>query len=715
MSHLDSFRVTNSKQDQFTTTNFGVRISDDDTGLKAGNRGPTLLEDFHLREKITHFDHERIPERVVHARGAAAHGYFQVYKSLEHITKAPFLCDPTRKTPVFLRFSTVLGSKGSADTVRDVRGFAVRFYTDEGNWDLVGNNIPVFFIQESMKFPDIIHAGKPEPHTEIPQAATAHDNFWDFMSLQSETAHMAMWILSDRTIPRSLRMMEGFGVHTFVLVDKNGTRRFVKFHWKPKLGVHSLVWDEAQKISGQDPDFHRRDLYEAIESGAYPEWELGVQVLEESREHEFDFDILDSTKLIPEELVPIQIVGKMVLNRNPTDVFAETEQVAFCTQNIVPGIDFSNDPLLQGRNHSYLDTQLTRLGGPNFVEIPINRPRCPVFNNQRDGFGRQKISTDKVNYYPNRFGYPAPATPAQGGFSSYPEKMQGIKERARGPKFQEHFQQATLFYNSLSPLEKNRLVETASFELGKCDDESVPAAQLKILVQIDADLAKKVAEKLGVAAPAPPPGWKNHGKTAKGLSMEDYPKGDISTRKIAVLVADGFDGEQFAAISAALKAKGAIPLLVAPRGYVKNAAGVSVKADFTILTCKSTLFDAVFIPGGHSASSFLPTQGNYIGFVNEAYRHFKAIGAVAEGVAFLKACTLPGIKLTNGTEVVDDQGVVTSGAVFEGYAKTAEGIVGSTITGAVTGAVGSAGVIASFINAVGQHRFWARDVTRVPV
>src|SRR4026207_242092 len=418
---------------QFLTTNHGVRINDNQNSLKAGERGATLLEDFILREKITHFDHERIPERVVHARGSAAHGYFQVYESMERYTKAGFLQDPAVKTPVFVRFSTVAGSRGSTDLARDVRGFAVKFYTQEGNFDIGGHNIPIFFIQDAMKFPDLVHAVKPEPHNEMPQAASAHDTFWDFISLMPESMHMIMWVMSDRAIPRSLRMMEGFGVHTFRLVDERGTSRFVKFHWKPAPGVHSLLWDEAQKISGKDPDFHRRDLWEAIESGAFPEWELGLQIIEEKDEHTFEFDLLGPTKLVPEELVPVKRVGRLVLDRNPDNFFAETEQVAFHPGHLVSGIDFTNDPLLQGRLFSYTDTQLIRLGGPNSHEIPINRPVCPVHNTQRDGHMRQTINTGRISYEPNSLGgnCPMQARADMGGFVSYAEKIEGRKIRAR--------------------------------------------------------------------------------------------------------------------------------------------------------------------------------------------------------------------------------------------------------------------------------------------
>src|SRR5687767_7455112 len=490
---------------EFLSTNQGVRINDNQNSLKAGNRGPTLLEDFILREKITHFDHERIPERVVHARGSAAHGYFEVYESMVEYTKAAFLQDPSIKTPVFVRFSTVVGSRGSTDLARDVRGFSVKFYTQEGNYDLVGNNIPVFFIQDAMKFPDLVHAVKPEPHNEIPQAASAHDTFWDFISLMPESMHMIMWVMSDRAIPRSFRMMEGFGVHTFRFINDRGKSRFVKFHWKPLLGIHSVVWDEAQKISGKDPDFHRRDLWESIENGDFPEWELGVQIVEEKDEHNFEFDLLDPTKIIPEEIVPVRRIGRLTLNRNPDNFFAETEQVAFHVGHIVPGIDFTNDPLMQGRLFSYTDTQLLRLGGPNFHEIPINRPVSPVHNHQRDGFMRQTINRGKANYEPNTTGggCPMQAMQAAGGFVSFPEPAQGVKVRGRTEKFHDHFSQAALFFNSQSQPEKDHMVEALRFELGKVERPQIRERMIGMLNRVDATLAARVAEGLGL--PANPP------------------------------------------------------------------------------------------------------------------------------------------------------------------------------------------------------------------
>lgn len=456
-SKIDDLSVnTENGTDQFLTTNQGLRINDDQNSLKAGERGPTLLEDFQLREKIMHFDHERIPERIVHARGSGAHGVFELTESLSKYTKAGFLQTPGTQTPVFVRFSTVAGSRGSSDLARDIRGFAVKFYTEEGNFDLVGNNVPVFFIQDAVKFPDLIHAVKPEPNNEMPQAASAHDTFWDFVSLTPESMHTIMWAMSDRAIPRSLRMMEGFGVHTFRLVNENNESVFVKFHWKPVLGVHSVAWDEAQKISGKDSDFHRRDLWEAIESGNFPEWNFGVQIVEEKDEFKFDFDLLDPTKLIPEEIVPVQIIGKMTLNRNPDNFFAETEQVAFHPGHVVSGIDFSNDPLLQGRLFSYTDTQLSRLGSPNFHEIPINRPIAPVHNNQRDGHMRQTINAGQSSYHPNTTGGGCPfqAKAAEGGFVSYHERIDAQKVRARSQSFFDHFSQATLFFNSQSMPEK---------------------------------------------------------------------------------------------------------------------------------------------------------------------------------------------------------------------------------------------------------------------
>jgi catalase len=695
---------------QFLTTDQGLRINDDQNSLKAGERGSALLEDFILREKITHFDHERIPERVVHARGAAAHGHFQVYKSLAHYTTAKFLQDPAVKTPVFVRFSTVAGSRGSTDMARDVRGFAVKFYTEEGNYDLVGNNIPVFFIQDAVKFPDLIHAVKPEPHHEIPQAASAHDTFWDFISLMPESMHMIMWVMSDRAIPRSLRMMEGFGVHTFRLINAQGKARFVKFHWKPLLGMHSVVWDEAVKISGQDPDFQRRDLWEAIENGDFPEWEFGVQIVEERNEHAFDFDLLDPTKLIPEELVPVQRVGKLTLNRNPDNFFAETEQVAFHPGHLVPGIDFTDDPLLQGRLFSYTDTQLTRLGGPNFHEIPINRSVTPVHNNQRDGHMRQMINTGRTSYQPNSLGGGCPfqAGQREGGFVSYAEKIDGRKVRARGEKFFEHFSQAALFYNSQSDPEKAHIVQALRFELGKVDALAIRVRMLGLLAQVDTTLAGRVADGLGLPVPKKLDGPLNMSVPADGnvkqfqpkpvsravgtspaLSMANTVKNTIRTRKIAILAAGGVDGGALSGIQKALKAAGAQSKIIAPRlGTLRTAQGHKVTIDWSFLTAGSVLFDAVFVPGGDKSVNTLSAEPRAVEFVAEAYKHCKAIGATGEGMALLEAAGIS----TNDREP-PRKGRKPSGPQGIAIGKDAS----------------LNGVAREFIEAVAQHRHWGRE------
>src|SRR5690242_4554154 len=688
---LDRFRE--DPEGQLLTTDQGLRINDDQNSLKAGARGPSLLEDFILREKITHFDHERIPERVVHARGAAAHGYFQVYRSLSRYTRAAFLQDPDKKTPVFVRFSTVAGSRGSTDLARDVRGFAVKFYTDEGNFDLVGNNIPVFFIQDAVKFPDLVHAVKPEPHNEIPQAASAHDTFWDFISLMPESMHMIMWVMSDRAIPRSLRMMEGFGIHTFRLVDARGAARFVKFHWKPKLGVHSVLWDEALKISGKDPDFHRRDLWEAIAAGAYPEWELGLQVIDEADEHKFAFDLLDPTKLVPEEQVPVERVGRLVLDRNPENFFAETEQVAFHPGHVVPGIEFSDDPLLQGRLFSYTDTQLTRLGGPNFHEIPINRPIAPMHNNQRDGHMRQNINVGRVAYHPNTLGggCPMQAGRADGGFVTYPERLGGPKMRERGEKFFDHFSQATLFWNSQSDPEKQHIVEALRFELGKVEVPEVRERVVGMLAQVDRTLAGQVAEGLGLAVPKlagpvnrsvpadadpkkfQPITLKQAVDRSEALSMAKTVKSSAETRKVAILAADGVDGDAVEAMRRALKAAGAVPKIVAPHGgTLKADGGNALAVDFALLTVGSVLFDAVFVPGGARSTTALASDGAAVLFVREAYKHCKAIAASGTGRAVVEAAGL------------DIQDVLTRGDA-------------------------NGQLAAAFVKAIARHRDWSRE------
>ncbi|MCW3117293.1 MAG: catalase, partial [Chitinophagaceae bacterium] len=600
----DNKKITSLQPDkedstgEFLTTNQGLRINDDQNQLKSGERGPSLLEDFMFREKITHFDHERIPERVVHARGSAAHGVFRLDKNISKFTKAGFLCDTARETPVFVRFSTVAGSRGSTDLARDVRGFAVKFYTEEGNFDLVGNNMPVFFIQDAIKFPDLIHAVKPEPHNEMPQAASAHDTFWDYISQTPESAHMIMWLMSDRAIPRSYRMMEGFGVHTFRLINAENKSCFVKFHWKTLLGIHAVAWDEAQHISGKDPDFHRRDLWEAIENGDYPQWEFGVQIVPEKDEHKYEFDLLDPTKLIPEELVPVMPIGTLTLNRNPDNFFAETEQVAFHVGHVVPGIDFTNDPLLQGRLFSYTDTQLIRLGGPNFHEIPINRPIAPVHNNQRDGHMRQAINKGKTAHSPNGMsnGCPFQAGMLQGGFTSFPEKISANKIRERSQSFFDHFSQAKLFFNSQSDPEKNHLTDALCFELGKVELISIKERMLYFLAQIDESLAAAVAYCLGLHVPkalktplnqtvpadADPEKYRSivkEGSLEKSaaLSMAFTKKNSIATRKIAILAADGVNEKNLNKVQDTLTAEGAMcDVISTKQGFISGTNDGSI-------------------------------------------------------------------------------------------------------------------------------------------
>ncbi len=679
---LEHFQVDTGEQ---MTTNQGVVVENTDNSLKAGERGPSLREDFHLQEKLSHFDRERIPERVVHARGAGAHGYFQVYESLAKYSKADFLQDPAVQTPVFVRFSNVGGSRGSADSVRDVRGFSVKFYTEAGNYDLVGNNIPVFFIQDAIKFPDIVHAIKPEPHHDIPQASTAHPSFWDFISLVPESTHMVMWLLSDRALPRSFSRMQGFGVHTYRFVNAEGKSCFVKFHWKPVLGVHSLVFDEAQTLAGKDPDFHRRDLWESIERGDYPEFELGVQIIAEEDEQSFDFDILDSTKLIPEELVPVQPIGKMVLNRNPTNFFAETEQVAFQPSNIVPGIDFSDDPLLQGRLFSYHDTQQHRLGSPNFANLPINRPVCPFHNNQQDGVMQMEVKTSQVNYFPNSRSDGKPAPSEQEGYTHYPERVEGHKIRKRSPSFGEHFSQATLFWNSLSTPEKAHLVEAAHFEIGKAEDPGVQAKMVDRLNYVDHELAKLVATGLGVAAPtaAVTP---NHGQSSPAVSQSSFAVKTAKGRNVAILAVDGVNVDQIMAIKQALTAAGAQSQIVSKfMGTIKSSEGRELAVDKTFLTAASVMFDAVYLPGGAQSIETLAMMGDALHFIDEAFRHSKAIAATGEGVELLEKLSLQGITPSNAS-LQDDQGIIS--------AKNAANL----------------GQVAKvFVNAIAQHRFWMRS------
>jgi catalase len=653
---LDRVRVDSSART--LTTNLGVPVADNQHSLKVGLRGPTLLEDFILREKITHFDHERIPERIVHARGSAAHGYFECYKPLTQFTRASIFAEAGKQTPVFVRFSTVLGERGSTDTARDVRGFAVKFYTDEGNWDLVGNNIPIFFIQDAMKFPDLVHAAKPEPHFAMPQAASAHDTFWDFVSLMPESTAMLLWAMSDRAIPRSYRMMQGFGVHTFRLVNEAGASHFVKFHWIPVAGTHSLVWDEAVKISGADPDFHRRDLWEAIEAGAYPEYELGVQIFTEEQAEAFSFDVLDATKIVPEELVPVFAVGKLVLNRNPDNFFAETEQVAFCTAHVVPGLDFSNDPLLAGRIHSYHDTQISRLGGPNFHEIPINAPIAPAHNNQRDGMHRQAIHRGRVSYEPNSLGGGCPFQAGATGFVSFAEPRAAEDHKVRGSagKFADHYTQATLFWNSQTDVEKTHIVKAFRFELSKVQTPAIRERMVSGLRNVAPELAQGVAAGLGLKdLPPPMPKAlavevKPEVKASAALSLFARPgDGSIRTRKVAFLIADGCDGAAVRALADRLAAEGAVPRFLGPRiGAVEPQSGDTIDADASIETTPAVLYDAVVLPDGDAAVKTLAANGQALEFIKDQYRHCKTILAFGSAAALLEAAGIPP-RLPDGT------------------------------------------------------------------
>lgn len=702
---LDQFR--RGDEGEYMTTDHGLRINHTDDSLKAGSRGPTLMEDFHFREKMTHFDHENIPERIVHARGSAAHGFFQPYASMAKYTKAKFLSDPDKKTPVFVRFSTVVGSRGSADTVRDGRGFATKFYTEEGNYDLVGNNIAPFFIQDANKFPDLVHAIKPDPDNEMPQASAAHDTFWDFASLMPETTHMIMWVLSDRGIPRSFRMMEGFGVHTFRFINEQGKSRFVKFHWRPLLGTHSLVWDEAQKLAGKDPDWLRRDLWEAIDMGEYPEYELSVQVVEEEDEFKFDFDLLDATKLIPEELVPLEPIGKMTLNRNPDNFFAETEQVAFHPGNLVPGIDVTNDPLLQGRLFSYLDTQLNRFNSTNFTEVPINRPVCPVHNNQQNGFMRQTINKGKANYFPNSIGNGCPmmAPEKMGGYVHHMEKVEGHKIRARSESFNNHYSQATLFWNSMTPAEKKHIVEAAHFELGKVESYEIRERMVANFYKVDPAFAKLVADGIGVdvkkGEDSPSTGnfvedeaskkIKN-GKSVKespALSMEKNKVATVKSRKVAILLEDGFNYDEVTEIKEALTKAGANVKIVSK--IFKNlqaSNGKTMKVDKSHVTTGSIMFDAVYVPGGVASVAAMKKQGDALHFILEAYKHCKAIGASTEGVELIEAAQLPGLIVAeaNTEEIATSKGIITArkGASVEEFTS-------------------------AFLDAISKHRHWERE------
>jgi catalase len=677
------------------TTHQGVVVPDNHNSLRAGARGPSLAEDFILREKLSHFEHERIAERVVCARGAGAHGYFELTRSLVECTRADFLQEAGARTPVFVRFSNLTGSQGSADTARDVRGFAVKFYTREGNYDLVGANMPVFFVQDAMKFPDLVHALKPQPHCGMPQASSAHDTFWDFTSLMPESTHMLMWLMSGRALPRSYRMMEGFGVHTFRLINARGVAHFVKFQWKPKLGKHALVWDEAQKIAGTDPDFLRRDLWEAIERGCHPEWELALQLISEEKAAALGFDLLDATKLVPEELVPSIAVGKLVLNRNPDNFFAETEQVAFHPGHLVPGIDFSNDPLLQGRLMSYTGSQIARLGGPNYPELPINRPVCPVHTFQRDGAHRMVIDRGPVAYEPNSLASGAEFRVDGGrqGFQSHGEEMQSRKMRRRSPGFDDHFSQASFFWNSQAPVEKEHIIAAFQWELSKVEEPAIRQRVVDNLAHVDSRLARKVAEPLGIAVPdaraaAGRAGFRDvHQKlpleSSGSLSMESSNGAGISTRRIAVLAAPGVEVGALRVIQQALLDAGATCRVLSDRlGSVATASGQQLAVEHTFATMPSVMFDGVLVPGGAASVDALARCGDAMHFLLEAYRHCKTICVVGEGVRLLKA-----LDLGEADAAVNLPGVIVGRNEPPARAQLAH----------------------EFIAALGRHRHWTRS------
>ena len=666
---MSQFTIDNSNQK--LTTNDGVSIYDNNNTLKVGDRGPSLQQDHIYFDKLGHFDRERIPERVVHARGSGAHGILEIHEDISEYTYANFL-QKGKTTPLFIRFSTVAGFKGSTDLARDVRGFSVKFYTEDGNYDLVGNNIPVFFIQDAMNFPDLIHAVKPEPDKEIPQAASAHDTFWDFISLMPESAHMIMWAMSDRAIPRSLRMMEGFGVHTFKLINEKGKATFVKFHWKPKLGVHSVAWNEAQKISGFNSDFHRLDLWEAIAEGNFPQWDLGVQLIPEEDELKYSFDILDATKLVPEELVPVKIIGTMTLNRNPDNFFAETEQVAFDPGRIIPGIDLSDDPLLQGRIFSYMDTQNYRLGGANFHEIPINRSLNQKHNNQKDGTGRIDILKGGVSYFPNSKASGCPyhaMLKGEEGFQSHEQKVEGKKVRARSDSFADHFSQATLFFNSQSKPEKQHIIDAFSFELSKVSDPKIRERQVAILYQIDKTLAQKVGDSLGIIPPKkldeltlsfarqnhpnyPLKPKKQEINSSDALSMKvKEGEGNIKTRKVAFLVDNGVSKKSVDQLKKALEKEGAQAVLISSKvGELTYEEGSKEKISHSYLTDPSVCYDAVFTPSGKSIES-LKLNPDYYEFINDSYRHCKIL-AFAKGAGSLMDNSF--VKLDRGVILEDE-------------------------------------------------------------
>jgi catalase len=635
-------------------TNQGIPIADNQNSLKAGVRGPVLLEDFVLREKITHFDHERIPERIVHARGSGAHGFFQCYESCADFTKAAFLQDPKAKTEVFVRFSTVAGGAGSGDMPRDVRGFAVKFYTAEGNFDLVGNNIPVFFIQDAMKFPDVVHAVKMEADRGFPQAASAHDTFWDFISLTPESMHMVMWIMSDRTIPRSLRMIEGFGVHTFRLINAKGQSRFVKFHWRPTIGAASVIWDEAVKINGADPDFHRRDLWEAIETGNFPEWELGLQIFDQETADALDFDVLDPTKIIPEEIIPLRMVGRLVLNRNVDNFFAETEQVAFCPANIVPGIGFSNDPLLQGRLFSYLDTQLSRLGGPNFHQLPVNAPRCPFHNQQRDGMHQMQVPKGRANYEPNSIDPQSPRENPSFGYKTFPEEVLGEKSVLRTETFADHYSQARQFFRSLTEPEQRHLVSALGFELAKVELPHIRTRMLGHLALIDRVLLEQVEDALGMKGQADKvqPAVKPRDlDSSDAVSLLKKAKPTLKGRKLGVLVTEGFDGKLLAALRTAAKAEKCALAVIAPKiAGATDHAGKLTPANAALSGAPSIFFDATALLCSSEGAAALSQEAAAVDWVRDAFGHLKIIGHSPEAKALLERAG-----------IAPDQGVVELG------------------------------------------------------
>ncbi|HEY0329616.1 MAG TPA: catalase [Rhodopseudomonas sp.] len=661
------------------TTAQGGPVSDDQNSLKIGPRGPTLIEDFHFREKIFHFDHERIPERVVHARGYGAHGFFETTKSLSKYTRADLFQREGERTPAFVRFSTVAGSKGSFDLARDVRGFAVKIYTKEGNWDLVGNNIPVFFIQDAIKFPDVIHAVKEDPDSAFPQAQSAHDTFWDFISLTPESMHMIMWVMSDRAIPRSFRFMEGFGVHTFRLVNANNESTFVKFHWKPKLGLQSVLWNEAVKINGADPDFHRRDLWTAIQSGNFPEWELQVQLFDQAFADSFDFDILDATKLIPEEILPPIPVGRLVLNRMPDNFFAETEQVAFMTQNVPPGIDFSNDPLLQGRNFSYLDTQLKRLGSPNFTHLPINAPKCPFAHFQQDGHMAMRNPVGRINYQPNSFGEGPRESPTR-GFVPFAEAEEGAKARFRAESFADHYSQARQFYISQTRGEQHHIANAITFELSKCKLPVIRERVVSHLLNIDEGLANKVAAGLGLnTLPKPADAavpTRQDLPPSPSLSIVERGPQRFEGRKLGILVTDGTDAAVLKALQSAITKAGAVFELIAPKvGGATLSDGSFVEADQMIDGGPSVLYDAVALLASEAEIDALVQESTARDFVADAFAHCKFIGYVAAAEPLL-----------------------AKAAVFDSLD---EGCV----------KLGSAKDAKNFVGELGTLRIWAREST----